>query len=216
MPTTISEPASAAEVAAAGLRERKKARTREALLEAAMDRFARQGFDGTTVEEIAEACEVSPRTFFRYFPSKEHVLFADSAVKRERLVASIAERAVDEPAFTALTAAMRALAADRIYDRAALVTRFKVVAESPHLRTYKAEHEHGWESEVVDALERRALAGHHHVSRVELQLITAVTTATFRVALDVWVSDPSSPDLVVLLDEAFGRLASGFDPPSGE
>ena len=84
-----------------GLRERKKARTREALQEAAMERFARQGFDGTTVEEIAEACEVSPRTFFRYFPTKEDVLFADAAARRERLLEVIAERPVEEPAFEA-------------------------------------------------------------------------------------------------------------------
>ena len=112
-----------------GLRERKKARTREALQEAATERFSRQGFDGTTVEEIAEACEVSPRTFFRYFPTKEDVLFADAAARRERLIAVIAERPVDEPAFGALRAAMRTLTADYRDDRDTLVTRSKIVGE---------------------------------------------------------------------------------------
>ena len=195
-----------------GLRERKKARTREALQEAAMERFARQGFDGTTVEEIAEACEVSPRTFFRYFPTKEDVLFADAADRRERLLAVIAERPVGEPAFVALCAAMRTLTDDYRDDRAALVARFQIVAASPHLQAYKAEHQHGWEAAVVDVLERRALAQHATVSRDELQLVTAVTTAALRVALDAWVADPSAPDLGVLLDDAFARLAAGFDP----
>ena len=195
-----------------GLRERKKARTREALQEAAMDRFARQGFDGTTVEEIAEACEVSPRTFFRYFPTKEDVLFADGEVRRERLLAVIAERPIDEPAFVALRAAMRTLTDDYRDDRDALVSRFQIVAASPHLQAYKAEHQHGWEAAVVDVLERRALAQHASVARDELQLVTAVTTAALRVALDAWVADPSAPDLGVLLDDAFSRLAAGFDP----
>jgi AcrR family transcriptional regulator len=197
---------------AVGLRERKKARTREALQEAAMDRFARQGFDGTTVEEIAEACEVSPRTFFRYFPTKEDVLFADGEVRRERLLAVIAERPIDEPAFVALRAAMRTLTDDYRDDREALVSRFQIVAASPHLQAYKAEHQHGWEAAVVDALERRALARHDAVARNELQLVTAVATAALRVALDAWVADPSAPDLGVLLDDAFALLAAGFDP----
>jgi AcrR family transcriptional regulator len=196
---------------ATGLRERKKARTREALQEAAMARFARQGFEGTTVEEIAEACEVSPRTFFRYFPTKEDVLFADAAVRRERLLAVIAERPADEPAFVALCAAMRTLTADYRDDRDALVARSKIVAASPHLQAYKAEHQHGWEVEVVDVLERRALAQHEPVARDELMLVTAVTTAALRVALDAWVADASAPDLGVLLDDAFARLAAGFD-----
>jgi AcrR family transcriptional regulator len=195
-----------------GLRERKKARTREALQEAAMDRFARQGFDGTTVEEIAEACEVSPRTFFRYFPTKEDVLFADAADRRARLLAVIAERPADEPAFVALTAAMRTLTADYRDDRDALVTRSHVVAASPHLQAYKAEHQHGWEEAVVDVLERRARAQHDDVARGDLMLVAAVTTAALRVALDAWVADPSAPDLNVLLDDAFARVAAGFDP----
>jgi AcrR family transcriptional regulator len=195
-----------------GLRERKKARTREALQEAAMERFSRQGFDATTVEEIAEACEVSPRTFFRYFPTKEDVLFADASARRERLLAAIAERPLDEPAFVALRASMRALAADYRDDRAALVARSRIVAASPHLQAYKAEHQGGWETDVVDVLERRARVHHEAVARTELVLVTAVTTAALRVALDTWVAEPGPPDLGALLDDAFARLASGFEP----
>ncbi|RZS41337.1 TetR family transcriptional regulator [Herbihabitans rhizosphaerae] len=60
-----------------GLRERKKAKTRAALREHAMRLFEEQGYAATTVEQIAEAAEVSPSTFFRYFPTKEEVVLAD-------------------------------------------------------------------------------------------------------------------------------------------
>ena len=195
-----------------GLRERKKARTREALQEAAMGLFSRQGFDHTTIEEIADACEVSPRTFFRYFPTKEDVLFADGEARRARLLAVIAERPASEPPFVALSEAMRTLADDYRDDRDALVARFQIVGASPHLQAYKAEHQHGWEADVVDVLARRALATGSSVSRDELQLVTAVATAALRVALDAWVADATTTDLDALLDHAFGRLAAGFDP----
>jgi AcrR family transcriptional regulator len=57
-------------------RDEHAARTRDALFEAAMDLFSAHGYDGTTTDEIAEAAGVSPRTFFRYFPTKESVLFS--------------------------------------------------------------------------------------------------------------------------------------------
>jgi AcrR family transcriptional regulator len=195
---------------AVGLRERKKARTREALQEAAMDLFTRQGFDGTTVEEIADACEVSPRTFFRYFPTKEDVLFADTEARRERLLAVLADQPADVPPLAALHAAMRGLALDYRHDRAALVARAKVIEGSPQLQAYKAEHQHGWEAAVVDALERRPPIAGGSVTRAELELLAAISTAAMRVTVDGWVADASGPDLDERLDRAFAHIVSGF------
>jgi len=62
---------------APGLRERKKLKTKAAIQEAAIELFLRQGFDETTVEQIAAAAEISPSTFFNYFPTKEDVVFQD-------------------------------------------------------------------------------------------------------------------------------------------
>jgi AcrR family transcriptional regulator len=61
----------------AGLRERKKAKTRAAIQRHALRLFEEQGYDATTIEQIAEAAEVSPSTFFRYFPTKDDVVLQD-------------------------------------------------------------------------------------------------------------------------------------------
>ncbi|MEU6392067.1 TetR family transcriptional regulator [Streptomyces sp. NPDC046939] len=84
------------------LRELKKQRTRNALLRAALELFTSQGFESTTVDEIAEACEVSQRTFFRYFTSKEEVAFAVQEMVESRFVAALRERPADESPFEAL------------------------------------------------------------------------------------------------------------------
>ena len=88
-----------------GLRERKKARTRASIREHALRLFREQGYQATTVEQIAEAAEVSPSTFFRYFPTKEDVVLQDDF----DLVATEAFEA--QPAGMSVIAAYRAAAA---------------------------------------------------------------------------------------------------------
>jgi AcrR family transcriptional regulator len=82
------------------LRERKKAKTRIAIREHAMALFKDQGYDKTTVEQIAAAAEVSPSTFFRYFPSKEEVVLQDDY--DALLIAAFHAQQVDVPPMRAL------------------------------------------------------------------------------------------------------------------
>src|ERR1700730_2031635 len=104
-------------VATPGLRERKKARTSQALEDAALDLFSVKGFDATTIEEIADAVEVSPRTFFRYYASKEEVLFGNDAAKDGNLADPLAARPPGESSLERLRAAVLAKAADCDRDR---------------------------------------------------------------------------------------------------
>ncbi|MBH5334649.1 TetR family transcriptional regulator [Streptomyces pactum] len=85
-----------------GLREHKKRRTRDALITAALELFTRQGYERTTVEEIAAAVDISQRTFFRYFGNKEEVAFAVQDVTEAHILASLCARPAGEPPFTAL------------------------------------------------------------------------------------------------------------------
>ncbi|GII75085.1 TetR family transcriptional regulator [Sphaerisporangium rufum] len=91
-----------------GLRERKKHRTRATLVDAAYELFLRQGYEATTVEQIAAAADISPRTLFRYFKTKEDLALDFLAEHEELVFAALAARPDDEPAFDALIEALRA------------------------------------------------------------------------------------------------------------
>ncbi|MEU6404571.1 TetR family transcriptional regulator [Streptomyces sp. NPDC046985] len=86
----------------AGLRERKKRRTRDALLRAALELFTTRGYEGTTVDDVVEAVDVSQRTFFRYFAGKEEAAFAVQDMVEAHFVASLRVRPAGEPPMEAL------------------------------------------------------------------------------------------------------------------
>ena len=75
-----------------GLRERKKQRTREAIARAAHELFVERGYHATTLPDIAQAADVSTRTIFAYFPSKEDILFSNFSLMKEALARALAER----------------------------------------------------------------------------------------------------------------------------
>src|SRR6202050_5561478 len=88
-----------------GVRERKKARTRASLREHALRLFRDQGYTATTVEQIAAAAEVSPSTFFRYFPTKEDLVLQDDM--DTRMAEAFARQPPELAPVAALRAAMR-------------------------------------------------------------------------------------------------------------
>nr|WP_203610970.1 TetR family transcriptional regulator [Streptomyces cyaneofuscatus] len=88
------------------MRERKKQRTRDALLRAALELFTTQGYERTTVDEIVEAVDVSQRTFFRYFASKEDITFAVQEMVESRFIAELRDRPAGEAPFEAMRRAV--------------------------------------------------------------------------------------------------------------
>jgi AcrR family transcriptional regulator len=87
-----------------GLRQRKKQRTRETIAGAARELFAERGYHATTLPDIAEAADVSTRTIFAYFPSKEDILFADFPLMKDALAHALEERPEGEEALETVRA----------------------------------------------------------------------------------------------------------------
>ncbi|GII77443.1 hypothetical protein Sru01_24250 [Sphaerisporangium rufum] len=140
-----------------GLRERKKQRTRQVLIEAAVRLFEDKGYDHVTVAEIADAAEVSPRTFFLHFRAKEDVLLANADVRVDLALQTIAERRAEEPLPELLVRAMDQMIAnswdsDLASGLAALRTR--LAASVPALQARLLQRYLTAQAELARALQR--------------------------------------------------------------
>jgi AcrR family transcriptional regulator len=192
-----------------GLRERKKEKTREALARAALRQFTERGFDNVTVDDIAHECDVSPRTFFRYFLNKEDVLFAEGDTGGARLLAVLASQPAGVPPLRALQNAVLTVAADYEDDRDVILQRHHIVSSTPTLRTRAAERHHLWENALIDELRRTGRAG--AMDELDLRLTVAATTTALRVATELWIRAERDDDLRTLLTTALDRLRTGLE-----
>jgi AcrR family transcriptional regulator len=135
------------------LRERKRARTRQALIDAAADLFARNGYERTTVADIAAAADVSPRTFFGYFATKEDVLFPDAEARVGVALAAIADRRADERPIEILLRALREVGEagdDMVGPMAAL--RLRLIGTVPAVRGRALQLQHGAQIDIARRL----------------------------------------------------------------
>jgi AcrR family transcriptional regulator len=189
-----------------GLRERKRTRTRLMIQSEALRLFAEKGYDETTVEEIAFAAAISPRTFFRYFPSKEDVVLWD---EYDPLTLDLlAARPDEEPPAQTLVAIMReALAGLQRRDPEGLLVKVRLLTSVPELRARLMEQQAtGAQLLAAQQAERRGQA----VDEIALRVVATALGGAAMVALDLWQTEDGKTDLVGLVDRAIGALAESM------
>lgn len=189
-----------------GLRERKKARTRRTIQEQALRLFAEQGYDATTVEQIAEAAEVSPSTFFRYFPTKEAVVLQDDYDALLRT--ALAEQPADAPLGVVLRGTFRdAFARIPREEQDEILTRARLQISIPALRARTLDNLLG----TVDALsESLALRYGREPSDPMVRTLCGAVAGALVPTLLAWVEQDGRRPLSEMVDEALAHLSDAF------
>ena len=183
------------------LRERKKVKTRQALVQAAIQLFVDQGYSHTTVDQITELADVSRRTFFRYFPSKEAVVFPDRAQRLDLLRQLLGNNC-------SLRKAFLGLAHDFVNQRQIVIAQQQIIDSSTDLVAYQRELDSQFEDAVAEALISRGDGSEKNL--LESQIVAAAVIAAVRVTLQRWFATNGKADLVEMGNEMFDLLERGF------
>lgn len=185
-----------------GRRERKRRQTRERIEAAAMRLFLERGFEATTIEDITEAADVSKRSFFDYFPSKEEVVFAWQDAFADGLVAAIAARPAGEPAVKvieeALTSAIVAAADPQSVALGDLIRSTPALCARDQLKYTKLE------QKLTEALSARV--GDNEEERFRMRLLSAIVVGAMRAGGERWHEMPHEGSLEAFARDVFSEL----------
>ena len=184
-------------------RQRKKTATSDRIRECALRLFREQGYDATTVEQIAAAAGVSHMTFFRYFPTKEDVALSDSY---DPLIASFIAQT---PAGWPLIERIRAVLVQglrQIYDtdRDTLLAQVKLIDSTPALRERQWAGQLATQQVILQALQVDQLDPH---ASFQAKVTVAACLAAASTAVLTWVENDGTPELPDLIEQAFDILA---------
>ena len=190
-----------------GTRARRRARVRAEAEQIALDMFAAHGFEAVTMGDIAAALDVSERTLFRYFDSKESLLDPRHEEIVARLVTVLAERPSDESAFTAVHNTLRVLSEEFDEDRDAMALRTAIIGGCPALQSHLLHRQ----TELEDAI-GAVVAERAGVDAADLRprVFAAATVGALRVAIETWLSGDPQDDLLDHTNTALDLLANGL------
>jgi AcrR family transcriptional regulator len=193
-----------------GLRERKKQQTREKIERVALELFAERGYDHTTLAEIAEAADVSPRTIFAYFESKEDILFCELPSLYDRLAQTLEQR---PPGATTVDALRDSLSASSSADEQAML-RKRIIGESEGLRLAARVREASLEELIAKSITRDL--GDAGPDDLRPVLIAASVTAAFSAVRDRLNPEGSAEPIsheeaLAILDQVVEFLRGGLE-----
>lgn len=196
-----------------GLRQRKKARTRDALVEAATQLFADKGFEQTTVDEIAAVADVSRRTFFRYFESKESIAFPRyEAHMALFLEVAMASRREGSSGLAAVRYGLLALGEVMVANTEEMRVLDALISASPTLIARERMVDLAWEHAIVSVLQEGLT---HPELAARARYVGAAVVGVLRVAFRDWYAADCQTDLVALGEAALDlvdSMGANLDP----
>lgn len=184
-----------------GLRERKKLQTRDRIESVGLALMTRRGFDDVSVEEIAAAADISPRTFYRYYPTKDELVFATQADDLETLRGHVRARAAAGVDTRAVVDAVADFAADLDRRRTSVLQRSRLIASNPTLYRRGLATQREWAVAIEDEL----LAADASLDRMCAGALAGTAIAILEAAFRSWLK-PRGGDLQAQMLTAADRV----------
>lgn len=179
----VSKAKPVASAGVTGLRERKRQQTRERLTRTAMALFLERGFEATTLDDIAAAANISRRSFFHYFASKEDVVFAWHEETTAALIAAVEARPAKESMLTAAENAISAMV--RQFEPGEAIAMARLKRDNPALQARDQVKYEKLERALAVALEKRA----GKPEKLQARLVAMIATGAMRIGSELWAAE---------------------------
>ena len=190
-----------------GHRERKKQRTKEKLVEAALRLFVERGYEETRIDDIVAEVDIVPRTFFRYFCSKDDALFGWFDALRREAVAALRARPRGEGIVCALNSAYLEVARAHSGQEAIALVVHQLVARSPEIRTRRSAWFQDMQHDLAQELAKRLPASACLVA----EMSSAALRTAFTLAANQWAEDGAPRPLHEYTQAIAGKVLKLFD-----
>jgi AcrR family transcriptional regulator len=177
---------------------------RDEVAAVAIKLFAEHGFDSVTTAQIAAEAGISPRSFFRYFPTKEDVVLGSLTDSGTRVRDALAARPVDESAWVALGQAMHVLIDRPVYPSEDLEVIARIILETPSIRARDQEKYQQWEDLLAPGVAQR-LGSTRDSSVVGVddraRAMVGAACACLRISTERWLRSTGAEDPALIFDE---------------